>query len=110
MRLTGWIVLIYALIVFLGGIFGYIKAESVPSLIAGVLFAVILSTGAFALMNEKWIGMQIAIATTVLLGAFFLYRFTLSYKFMPAGLMVVLSAAMLAYLLIKRKSLKLASK
>lgn len=106
MRPTGWIVLIYALIVFLGGIFGYVKAESVPSLVMGVIFAVILSTSAFALLNEKWIGMRAAIAATALLAAFFIYRFILTFKFMPPGLMALLSIAVLAFLLLKRSRLK----
>lgn len=102
MRPIGWLVLIYGLIVFLGGIFGYVKAESVPSLVAGVVFAVALSTAAFALLNEKWIGMTLALASTALLSAFFLYRFVHTHKFMPAGLMALLSLLVLAFLIYKR--------
>ena len=105
MRPTGWLVLIYALIVFLGGIFGYVKADSVPSLVMGVIFAVILSTSAFALLNEKWIGMKIALGATAFLAAFFIYRFFLSFKVMPAGVMAILSLAVLAYLFMKRARL-----
>lgn len=102
MRPIGWLVLIYGLIVFLGGIFGYVKAESVPSLVAGVVFAVALSIAAFALLNEKWIGMTLAIASTALLSAFFIYRFIYTYKFMPAGVMALLSLLVLAFLVFKR--------
>lgn len=108
MRPTGWLVLVYALIVFLGGIFGYVKAESVPSLVTGVVAAVVLSTGAFALLNEKWIGMQLAIGATGLLTAFFIYRFFLAYKFMPAGLMAILSLIVLSLLIVKCSRLKTA--
>lgn len=106
MRLTGWLVLTYALIVFLGGIFGYVKAESTASLISGVVFAGILSTGAFALLNDKWIGMRLSLATTAILFAFFLYRFLLAFKWMPAGMMAILSLGMLIILFVKRSQLK----
>jgi len=105
MRPTGWIILTYALLVFLGGIFGYVKAGSTASLVMGVIFAVALSTSAFAMFNEKRIGFIAAIATTSLLAAFFLYRFFLAYNFMPAGLMSILSLAVLGILLIRKKKL-----
>ena len=107
MKPTGWIVLTYALLVFLGGIFGYIKAGSSASLIMGVIFAVALSTSAFAMFNEKIIGFTMAIATTLLLAAFFLYRFSISFNFMPAGLMSLLSLGVLAILFIKKAKLRL---
>ena len=75
MRLNGWITLIYALIIFLGGIFGYVKAESVPSLIMGVSFATILSMSAFMMFNEKLKGYLTALGGSSLLLAFFTYRF-----------------------------------
>lgn len=105
MKPTGWIVLTYALLVFLGGIFGYVKAESTASLIMGVAFAVALSTSAFAMFNEKKIGFSMAIITTLILAAFFLYRFALSFNFMPAGLMSILSLAVLAILFVKKAKL-----
>lgn len=105
MRPTGWIILAYALLVFLGGIFGYVKAGSTASLIMGVAFAVALSSSAFAMLNEKSIGFIIALISTALLAAFFLYRFAISYNFMPAGLMALLSLAVLAVLYTRRLKL-----
>lgn len=105
MKPTGWIILAYALLVFLGGIFGYVKTGSTASLIMGVLFAVALSTSAFAMFNEKSIGFIIATFTTSFLAAFFIYRFFLSYKFMPAGLMSFLSLVILAILYSNRHKL-----
>lgn len=105
MKRTGWIILTYALLVFLGGIFGYIKAGSTASLIMGVIFAVALSTSAFFMFNEKRFGFIMAAATTLLLAAFFVYRFFLSYHFMPAGLMSLLSLIVLAVLYSNRHKL-----
>ena len=105
MKPTGWIVLTYALLVFLGGIFGYVKAGSTASLIMGVGFAVALSISAFAMFNEKKVGFSTAIATTLFLAVFFLYRFSISFNFMPAGLMSILSLAVIAVLFIKKNQL-----
>lgn len=99
-------ILIYALIVFLGGIFGYVKAGSVPSLVMGVSFAAILGISAFVLFNGKKYGFYTATTATLLLAIFFLYRFLLTYKIMPAGLMCLISVAVLAILLFKRTNWK----
>lgn len=109
MKATGWMILTYALLVFLGGIFGYIKAGSTASLVMGVLFAVILSTSAFALFNEKKIGFKAAIITTAVLAAFFLYRLTITLHFMPAGLMSILSLITLVLLFIQQAKLRASS-
>lgn len=109
MKATGWAVLAYALLVFLGGIFGYVKASSTASLVMGVIFAVILSTSAFALFNEKKIGFLAAIIATGSLAAFFLYRFTGTLHFMPAGLMSILSLITLTFLLVKQAKLRASS-
>lgn len=107
MKPTGLITLTYALLVFLGGIFGYIKAGSTASLIMGVAFAVALSTSAFAMFNEKKIGFTMAIVTTSILTAFFLYRFVITYKLMPAGLMCLVSLIVLGILLNRRSKLNI---
>jgi uncharacterized membrane protein (UPF0136 family) len=105
MRSLGWTILAYALLVFLGGIFGYVKAGSTASLVMGVAFAVALSISAFALLNEKKMGFAIGLITTLLLTAFFLYRFTVTLNFMPAGLMSLLSLATLTILFLKKPKL-----
>lgn len=106
MKKTGWIILLYALLVFLGGIFGYVKAGSVASLVMGVGFAAILGISAFSLFNGKKYGFHIGVSATTLLALFFAYRFFLTYKFMPAGLMCLISLAVLAILLFRRNNWK----
>lgn len=103
--MTGWVVLIFALIVFLGGIVGYVNAGSVASLVMGVAFATLLSVSAFAIFNGKTLGYYTALLGSSLLAAFFLYRFVSSFKLMPAGLMCLLSVAVLTILLCKRSTL-----
>jgi uncharacterized membrane protein (UPF0136 family) len=94
------VTLLYALIVFGGGIMGFAQAHSLASLIAGSLSALVLFCAAFMLHREITVGFYLAFAATFFLLFFFGYRFTLSYKFMPAGFMALLSLAVLLTLFI----------
>mmetsp|Transcript_2991 Transcript_2991/g.5277 ORF Transcript_2991/g.5277 Transcript_2991/m.5277 type:complete len:109 (-) Transcript_2991:60-386(-) len=68
----------------LGGILGYVKAKSVPSLVAGLSFGALLVGAGVA-------GSQIAcIAMSTILGSMMTKKFISSKKFMPAGLLTVL--------------------
>ena len=101
MKLTGWVLLLYALIIFLGGIFGYVSKESVPSLVMGVIFAAALSVGSFMVFNGKQIGFIIGAAATALLFLFFCSRFILSFKLFP-GVIAAISLAVLIFLFLNR--------
>lgn len=90
-RVAGWVLLTYAVLVLVGGIMGYVKAQSVASLVFGSISAVLLGISSFLLLQGKQLGFYLGLLLTIVLGAFFAYRFVLSYKFMPAGLMVILS-------------------
>jgi len=94
-RLT---LVIYAALLGTGGVMGYLKAGSRPSLIAGLLSA------AFALLcfGETlldlrlgfWPGAALAASLLGMFGA----RFAKGRKFMPNGLMAIVSAVVLAVL------------
>jgi uncharacterized membrane protein (UPF0136 family) len=86
----------YAVLLAAGGTIGYLKAGSRPSLWAGLgsalaaLVALLIS-----LQNARW-GMGLAGLLALLLAGFFGYRFLVkTRKFMPAGLLAVLSVAVL---------------
>lgn len=96
-------VLIYAAIVILGGVFGYVKANSIPSLVAGVAFGIALGISGYYMLYGKNIAFYAAIGLTAFLGLFFAYRFFLAYQFMPAGLMCLLSVIVLIKLLCCQK-------
>lgn len=103
MQTTSRIIWIYAAIVLIGGIIGHFIAHSMVSLIASSIVAILLiGCGYFINKGQGWAHCA---ATTIsaLLLAFFAYRFSLAYKFMPAGLMVILTACLLVYLLMKGK-------
>ena len=80
----------FALIVFSGGLIGYAKAGSVPSLASGVAFAGLLAYGAYRTSTDPKDFFFLLAVSGILLGVMG-YRFFLSGKFMPAGLVASLS-------------------
>lgn len=110
MKLSAYIILFYALLIFFGGMMGYAKAHSLSSLIAGTLCAFLLSIAAIGMIKKSLLAYFVALGSVSSLILFFTYRFFLTNKFMPAGLMVLLSVAALSALLFftkQRKEIKL---
>ncbi|KAJ0012048.1 hypothetical protein NQD34_013023 [Periophthalmus magnuspinnatus] len=80
--------LCYAALVTAGGIIGFAKAGSTTSLAAGLLFGLLAALGAY--LNNMWISLGTSGMLAVVMGI----RFLNSFKLMPAGLMMILSALM----------------
>ncbi|CAG9124951.1 unnamed protein product [Plutella xylostella] len=95
----------YAATVAAGGIMGYAKAGSIPSLGAGLIFGSILGIGAYQISRDPS-NYALMLGTTTTLGGIMGYRFYNSKKFMPAGLIFVLSVGMLAKLIVKNVGAK----
>nr|CAG8519883.1 6337_t:CDS:2 [Entrophospora candida] len=88
--MTDYIGYSYALTVTLGGVVGYVKAGSLPSLIAGLSFGGLAAYAANRVStNPKNVGMALIVSCVLLIvmGV----RFYNSGKFMPAGLVSILS-------------------
>ncbi|KAJ8369973.1 hypothetical protein SKAU_G00100010 [Synaphobranchus kaupii] len=84
----------YASLVAAGGIMGYAKAGSIPSLIAGLFFGLLSAIGAYQIsQNPKniWVSLVAAGILAAVMGI----RFLNSGKFVPAGLMTGASILML---------------
>lgn len=89
---------VYALLVLVGGLIGFFKAGSLISLVASSTSFALLSWFAYGLYkgcNRAWIA-SAGLVTALLV--FFGLRFVESYKFMPAGLMVILSIIVICLL------------
>ncbi|XP_053293652.1 transmembrane protein 14C [Pleuronectes platessa] len=89
-----WIGFSYAVVVSVGGVIGFVKAGSVPSLAAGLLFGLLAAVGAYLTSHNPknvWLSLGTSGTLTVVMGL----RFINSGKFMPAGLMTLFSGLML---------------
>lgn len=101
--MTAWIVLIYGLLVAIGGIMGYVKAQSTPSLVAGVGAGLILAGAAVAMMRDAYqAGWWIALVVAILLLARFGNAAMKEFKMMPGGMVIILSVVVLITLLLNR--------
>jgi uncharacterized membrane protein (UPF0136 family) len=88
---------VYAVFLAIGGVIGYTKAGSKPSLIAGLASAVaaILAL-VLSFQNARW-GMGLGALVALVLAYFFGHRFAVkTRKFMPAGLLAVVSVVVMA--------------
>ncbi|XP_076181506.1 transmembrane protein 14C [Ptiloglossa arizonensis] len=82
----------YAATIAAGGIFGYVKSNSIPSLAAGLLYGTILGYGAYQTsVDPNNVAVFLGASTT--LSGMMGYRFYKTGKVMPA-LITLLSAAM----------------
>ena len=82
---------IYVAFLVLGGVMGFIKAQSKASLIASLAFGVPLALCAARILNVNYL----AEGLVCFLALFFGKRFAQSKKFMPGGLMTILSVIVL---------------
>ncbi len=98
MRLQALVTLVYAILVLAGGVMGYLKAQSTPSLVSGIGFGVALLFSGWFIWQDNQTAAYLAIGLTLLIAAFFSYRFLETGKFMPAGLVLILSLLTLAIL------------
>ena len=94
--------LAYGVLVLGGGIMGFRKAGSRPSLIAGIASMALLLLAAILLFSGRLIGAYLAIFVSGALLIFFAMRWVKGRRFMPAGLMSLLSVAALLLLIWSR--------
>jgi uncharacterized membrane protein (UPF0136 family) len=100
-----WIVLIYGLLVAAGGVMGYVKAQSMASLIAGGVSGIALVGAALAMLKGAynagwWVSLIVAL---VLLGRF-ANAARSGFKMMPGGMVIILSIIVIAALLLTRRA------
>ncbi len=102
MKVVNWMVFVYGALVLLGGLIGFATAHSLASLIMGVAFATGIITSSLLMFKGKRSGHISALALSGLLSFFFAYRFILTVKFFPAGIMCILSLLVFIVLFKKR--------
>lgn len=90
--------LIYGVLLLVGGGIGYAKAKSPKSLIGGLVGAALSGVSYWLLGTDPRWGLGLGLATAVLLAIVFAMRYRKTQSFMPAGLMVILSLGVAALL------------
>ena len=103
--MIAWLVLIYGILIAVGGVMGYVKAKSTASLIAGVISGIALVGAAAAMMKNAystgwWISL---IDALLLLARFVIAELRGGFKMMPGGIVIILSIIVIAALLANRE-------
>ncbi len=88
---TSIVLLIYALIVLMGGLMGYLKGGSIVSLMAGGGSGVLLLLLTYFSFRGSLFARKAAFVVIFLLDALFTYRFALTHHFFPSGLLSLIS-------------------
>ena len=99
-----WLVLIYGILMAAGGVMGYVRKDSMASLIAGGISGIALVGAAVAMMKDAysagwWISLIVAL---LLLGRFGAAALSKGFEMMPGGLVIILSIIVIAALLTHR--------
>jgi len=83
--------LVFGALTIIGGIIGYVKAGSLPSIIAGAITGVLLFVAGALLPEHRAIGLATGFIISLLLAAQFIPKFIRTGRVMPAGMMSILS-------------------
>jgi len=96
-----YIVAFYGILILVGGIIGHIKAASTASLVMGVVSGLLLLLASGGMFSKKHFkkSAYFALILTLLLDAFFSYRFLATLKFMPSGMLAIVSLGVIASLI-----------
>lgn len=95
-----YLVAFYGILILVGGLIGHAKAASTASLVMGILFGVLLLIAAGCMFSKRNYlkGTYFALVLTFVLDAFFSYRYISSMKFLPSGLLSLISLGVLLLL------------
>lgn len=83
--------IIFGILTIIGGVIGYVKAGSAPSIIAGSISGILLIVAAFLLPGQVLFGLLLGLIISLLLAGRFVPAFLKKGGIMPAGLMSILS-------------------
>ncbi len=98
---------IYGILMLGGGVMGYVKAQSKPSLIMGIISGILIFVGVYLLGSNIKAGMMLVTTVSSLLTIVFLMRLLKTHAFMPAGMLLLLSAGVLIFCISQFQNIKL---
>lgn len=82
---------VYGVIMILGGIAGFVRVGSRASLISGVGFGLVLLVSGFGVWRGSQTCLVAAVVIALLLVVLFAMRYAKKQRFMPAGMLAILS-------------------
>ena len=82
---------VYGVIMILGGIMGFVKVGSKASLISGVGMGLALLASGFGVWRGSADSLAVALVIAALLVVIFAIRYAKTRRFMPGGMLAVLS-------------------
>jgi uncharacterized membrane protein (UPF0136 family) len=92
---------IYGVLLAVGGLIGYFKAGSRPSLIAGMLSAVAAFAALGLSVGRSQLGVGLGSLLSIVLFVLFGYRYAIKTgKFMPSGMLAVISLVVLGVMIL----------
>ena len=91
MKIFSIFIVLFALMLLTGGVIGYVKAGSLPSLTVSSIAASILLFNSYYIYFEKIKAFYLSTFVVFSLHVFFVVRFLKTFSMMPAGLMVLLT-------------------
>ena len=92
--------IVFGLLPLAGGIMGYVKTRSIPSLVAGVICALLLLVAAFLMSGSLNACLVIGLLASISLAGKFVPDALHKKAFFPGGLMAVLSVISLTLTLL----------
>jgi len=92
---------IYIILLLVGGLIGFLKAKSKVSLITSAVFAALLILTTLRSVFQPGFALGLANITLVVLLLVFAARLAKTRKFMPAGLILAATVAVLAVINVK---------
>ncbi|CAN5677575.1 hypothetical protein BH11MYX4_BH11MYX4_54420 [soil metagenome] len=83
----------FGVLTIAGGVMGFVKAKSRPSLIAGTISGGLLLAAGYLVGTSGRLGLLLGLGVSAALAARFVTTYRKSKKVMPAGVMAVLGIA-----------------
>lgn len=93
MQTTAMEIWVYGVIMMLGGIMGYVKVGSKASLLSGVGMGLALLASGYGVWHGSRDSLIVSVVVAALLVALFAIRLAKTKRFMPAGVLAILSLA-----------------
>jgi uncharacterized membrane protein (UPF0136 family) len=84
---------VFGMLTIAGGVLGFVKAKSRPSLIAGTLSGLSLMVAGYLVGTRGTLGLALGLIVSLSLAGRFIGAYKKTGKLMPAGLMSVLAVA-----------------